>query len=282
MMQFMAAAGPHISVKADEIANIGGVSITNSSLLGLFGLLVLVWLMFSVRAVAVGKKKKHNFATGLIHWAFDGLYNTVRQVIPDEKWAKKVAPLTITIFFFVIAQYWLGLLPVVGPITVGEHHTPLLRGGVADLNVTFGLAIVTIVAAQIYAFKYLGFKGNMGRYFINPLKDPIMAFVGILELVAEFSRLLGLSFRLFGNVLAGEVLLIMIAFLTQFISPAALQPFYLFELFIGGIQAYIFFMLSTVFISLGLVPHGDHAESHDESVHSPVHSPKLAQESDQN
>lgn len=282
MMQFMAAAGPHISVKADEIANIGGVSITNSSLLGLFGLLVLVWLMFSVRAVAVGKKKKHNFATGLIHWAFDGLYNTVRQVIPDEKWAKKVAPLTITIFFFVIAQYWLGLLPVVGPITVGEHHTPLLRGGVADLNMTFGLAIVTMVAAQIYAFKYLGFKGNMGRYFINPLKDPIMAFVGILELVAEFSRLLGLSFRLFGNVLAGEVLLIMIAFLTQFISPAALQPFYLFELFIGGIQAYIFFMLSTVFISLGLVPHGDHAESHDESVHSPVHSPKLAQESDQN
>ena len=91
MMQFMATAGSHISVKADEIANIGGVSITNSSLLGLFGLLVLVWLMFSVRAVAVGKKKKHNLATGLIHWAFDGLYDTVRQVIPDEKWAKKVA-----------------------------------------------------------------------------------------------------------------------------------------------------------------------------------------------
>ena len=144
--------------------------------------------MFSVRAVAVGKKKKHNFATGLIHWAFDGLYNTVRQVIPDEKWAKKVAPLTITIFFFVIAQYWLGLLPVVGPITVGEHHTPLLRGGVADLNMTFGLAIITIIVVQVYAFKYLGFKGNMGRYFVNPLKDPIMAFVGILELVAEFSR----------------------------------------------------------------------------------------------
>ena len=170
MIKYLAVAGPHISVKADEIANIGGVSITNSSLLGLFGLLVLVWLMFSVRAVAVGKKKRHNLATGLIHWAFDGLYDTVRQVIPDEKWAKKVAPLTITIFFFVIAQYWLGLLPVVGPITVGEHHTPLLRGGVADLNMTFGLAIITIIAAQVYAFKYLGFKGNMGRYFVNPLK----------------------------------------------------------------------------------------------------------------
>ena len=183
-----------------------------------------------------------------------------------------MAPLAITIFFFVVAQYWMGILPIVGSITVGEHHTPLFRPLVADLNMTFALAIITIVAAQIYAFKYLGFKGNMGRYFINPLKDPIMAFVGILELVAEFSRLLGLSFRLFGNVLAGEVLLIMIAYLTQFVSPLALQPFYLFELFIGGIQAYIFFMLTVVFISLGLTHHGD--DHH--SDHSPADA-KLAE-----
>ena len=265
MMYFFAAAGPHISIKAEEILNLGGVSITNSHMLGLLGIIILVWLLFDARAVALGKKKP-NFATRLITWTFEGLYGTVRQVIPDEKWAKKVAPVAITIFFFVIAQYWMGILPIVGPITVGEG-TPLFRPFVADLNMTFALAIVTIVAAQIYAFKYMGFKGNMGRYFINPLKDPIMAFVGILELVAEFSRLLGLSFRLFGNVLAGEVLLIMIAYLTQFISPLALQPFYLFELFIGGIQAYIFFMLTVVFISLGLSHHGD--EAHDDD-HSPA------------
>lgn len=257
MITTMAAAGPHISIKADEITQVFGVPVTNSHLLGACGVLVLVWLLFRTRAAVLGKKK-HNFATRLVHWVFDGLYETVRQVIPDETWARRVAPLSITIFFFVIAQYWLGLLPLVGPVTVGDHGTPLLRGGVADLNMTFGLAIVTIIAAQVYAFKYLGFKGNMGRYFINPLKDPIMAFVGILELVAELSRLLGLSFRLFGNVLAGEVLLIMIAFLAQYVSPVALQPFYLFELFIGGIQAYIFFMLTTVFISLGLAHHDTH------------------------
>ena len=265
MMHFFAAAGPHISIKAEEILNLGGVPITNSHMLGLLGIIILVWLLFGARAVALGKKKP-NFATRLITWTFEGLYGTIRQVIPDEKWAKKVAPVAITIFFFVIAQYWMGILPIVGPITVGEG-TPLFRPFVADLNMTFALAIVTIVAAQIYAFKYMGFKGNMGRYFINPLKDPIMAFVGILELVAEFSRLLGLSFRLFGNVLAGEVLLIMIAYLTQFISPLALQPLYLFELFIGGIQAYIFFMLTVVFISLGLSHHGD--EAHDDD-HSPA------------
>ena len=273
MIDYMASAGPHISVKVDEVLNIAGVSITNSHLVGFLGLIALVWAMFRTRAAVLGKKK-HNFITRLIQWTFDGLYNTVCQVIPDQKWAHKVAPLCITLFFFIVAQYWLGLLPIVGPITIGEHHTPLFRGGVADLNMTFGLAIVTIVAAQVYAFKYLGFKGNLGRYFINPLRDPIMSFVGILELVAEFSRMLGLSFRLFGNVLAGEILLAIIAYMTKFLSPVALQPFYFFELFIGGIQAYIFFMLSTVFISLGLAHHDSH-EPIDE-VHSSVETNKLA------
>lgn len=264
MMPVFAAVGPHISVKADEVFSIAGITITNSHLLGMLGLVILLLIMFRVRLVALGRRRA-GFLSRLVIWVFEGLYNTVRQIIPDEKWAKRVAPLTITIFFFVIAQYWLGLLPFVGPITIGEHHIPLFRGGVADLNMTFGLAIVTIVAAQLYAFKYLGFKGNMGRYFVNPLKNPIMTFIGLLELIAEFSRLLGLSFRLFGNVLAGEVLLIMIAYLTQYISPVALQPFYIFELFIGGIQAYIFFMLATVFISLGLAHHDEPTDD----VHSP-------------
>lgn len=273
MIDYMASAGPHISVKVDEVFNVAGVSITNSHLMGFLGLIVLVWAMFRTRAAVLGKKK-HNFITRIIQWTFDGLYNTVCQVIPDQKWARKVAPLCITLFFFIVAQYWLGLLPIVGPITIGEHHAPLFRGGVADLNMTFGLAIVTIVAAQVYAFKYLGLKGNLGRYFVNPLRDPIMSFVGILELVAEFSRMLGLSFRLFGNVLAGEILLAIIAYMTKFLSPVALQPFYFFELFIGGIQAYIFFMLSTVFISLGLAHHDSH-EPIDE-VHSSVETNKLA------
>ncbi|NCU30084.1 F0F1 ATP synthase subunit A, partial [Candidatus Saccharibacteria bacterium] len=210
--------------------------------------------------------------TRLLVWAFEGLYGTVLQVIPDQKWAKRVASLTITIFFFVIAQYYLGLLPFVGPVYMLPERIPLFRGGVADLNMTFSLAIITIVAAQVYAIKYLGLRGNLGRYLYNPLKDPIMTFVGILEMIAEMSRLLGLSFRLFGNVLAGEVLLIMIAYLTQFVSPLALQPFYLFELFIGGIQAYIFFMLSTVFISLGMEHHG----GDDEKTHDDLH-PKPAE-----
>ncbi len=277
MIDIMANASLHVSVKVDEIFTIFGFPVTNSHMLGVVGLVVLMWLMFRTRAAALGKKKP-TFMTRLMNWTFDGLYKTVGQVIPDQKWARRVAPLCITIFFFIVAQYWLGLLPVVGPITIGEHHTPLFRGGVADLNMTFGLAIVTIVAVQVYAFKYLGFKGNMGRYFVNPLKDPIMSFVGILELVAEFSRMLGLSFRLFGNVFAGEILLAVIAYMAKLASPAALQPFYLFELFIGGIQAYIFFMLSTVFISLGLAHHD--ADEPADRAHSSVQAKNIAAEND--
>ena len=240
-MMFFAAV-PHISVKADEVFSIAGWPITNANLVGLLGLIVLAWLMFRTRAAVLGKKKA-NFATRLTIWCFEGLYNTVGQVIPSKKWTRRVAPLVITMFFFIAAQYWLGLLPVVGPVMVG--HTPLFRGQNADLNMTFALAAVTIVMAQVYAARELGFVGNLKRYFVNPLRDPIMSFVGILEIVAEFSRLLSLSFRLFGNVLAGEILIAMIAYLTQAAMPAVLQPFY---------------MLSTVFISLGLAHHGGDEE----------------------
>ena len=148
MIDIMANASLHVSVKADEIFTIFGFPVTNSHMLGVVGLVVLIWLMFRTRAAVLGKKKP-TFMTRLMNWTFDGLYKTVGQVIPDQKWARRVAPLCITIFFFIVAQYWLGLLPVVGPITIGEHHTPLFRGGVADLNMTFGLAIVTIVAVQV-------------------------------------------------------------------------------------------------------------------------------------
>lgn len=259
----MFAALPHISVKADEVFSIAGLPITNANLVGILGLVLLVWLMFRTRAAVLGRKKS-NFATHLTLWCIEGLYKTVGQVIPNQKWARRVAPLVMTMFFFIAGQYWLGLLPIVGPITVG--HTPLFRGQDADLNMTFALATVTIVMAQVYAARELGFVGNLKRYFVNPLRDPIMSFVGILELVAEFSRLLSLSFRLFGNVLAGEILIAMIAYLAQVAMPAVLQPFYIFELFIGGIQAYIFFMLSTVFISLGLAHHGgdEEKQTHDD------------------
>lgn len=267
-----AAESPHVSLAAETIFTVGSVRITNAIILGVFGYVLLLWV-FLYTVNVVKKNKKRNMLVKLITWGYEALYATVEQVIGDKKIARTLAPLPITLFFFIITQYYLGILPFVGPITVGD--TPLFRGFAADLNTTLGLAVISLVAGQLYAIKVHGFFGNAGRYLKNPFKDPSGAFEGILEIIAEFSRTVALCLRLFGNVFAGEVLLVMVAFLTQYVAVAALPPFYIFELFIGGIQAYIFFMLTTVFISLGLVSHDSH-ESTDDAHSSADMSPTAA------
>lgn len=255
----LAAAGPHIDIRPSPIFELWSIPITNSMLLGLLGYAIVIAVFFYT-AWAVKNEKKNKFVS-LVMWGYESLYRSVEQIVGDKSVAKRVAPLPITLFFFIIVNYYLGILPFVGPVFVGED-IPVFRGLLADMNVTFALAIVSMVAVQIYAAQTHGFFGNLGRYFINPLKNPVMTFVGVLEIIAEFSRLIALSLRLFGNVFAGEVLLIMMGYLTQYAASVSLLPFMIFELFIGAIQAYVFFMLTTVFIALGMQSHGDHDDAH--------------------
>lgn len=241
----------------------------NSHTLWLLGVLVVLAIMF----YSAGKLKqgKTNRFVGLVQWAYEGLYKTAHEVIGDKEATRKIYPLAFTIFITVLVGYWLSILPGIGPITIGE--TPIFRAVVADLNFTFALAIITIVTTQIYAARHHGFFGNIGRYIKNPFRDPIGAFEGILEIVGEFSRMLTLSFRLFGNAFAGEVLLIVAVALTSYGAVATLPIVMVFELFIGFIQAYVFFMLTLIFTSLGRVSH-DHDSSSDHSSAQP--SPKVA------
>ncbi len=275
-MMYVAEAAPHISIAAEPLFHIGPFALSNSGLLGILGYIVLIGLLiYAARWAQAPSGSRRPLLAALIAWGYETLYATVQQIIPDRRLARQLAPLPITIFLFIIVQYWMGILPFVGPITWGG--VPLFRGLAADLNTTFALAIVTMVAVQIYAIKIHGFFGNIGRYLRNPFTDPAGAFEGILELIAEFSRLVGLSFRLFGNVFAGEVLLVIIAFLTKYAATVALVPFYIFELFIGSIQAYIFFMLTTVFISLGFASHGDGHAAPD-PAHLPTDTSAAANE----
>ncbi len=253
------AQGLHVNIAAEHMLQIGPFSVSNSMLMGVAGYIFTLVVLLGV-AWRVRKNKKRGFFTRLILWCFEGLRNTVYEVIDDKRIAKMILPFAITIFFFVAFQYYFGILPFVGPIT--WDGAPLLRGQAADLNMTFALAIMTIVMVQFYAVKKFGFFGNIKRYIRNPFRDPIGAFEGLLEIIAEFSRLVALSMRLFGNVFAGEVLLLVIGWMTKYVSPLALPPFYIFELFIGGIQAYIFFMLTVVFTGLAVAGHGDTSSDH--------------------
>ena len=264
MIYQFASSGPHIELKAEKIFSIGSVPITNAVILGVIGFaLTLALLLYVAGQLQRGGKK--SFVTKLVQWAFEGFYGQAQEIIGDKVLARKIFPLAITMFFTVLVCYWLSVLPGVGTITY--NGIPLFRALPADLNFTFALAIITLVTTQIYAIKQHGAYGNVGRYFKNPFKDPVSAFEGVLEFIGEFSRTIALSFRLFGNAFAGEVLLILIGFLTSYAASVILPFFMLFELFIGFIQAYVFFVLTLIFTSLAIASHGDHSSDHSSAVH---------------
>lgn len=251
-----------IALPAAKLFDIGPLPVTNTMLMGALGVIVMFAVLIYARNNVI--KGKHNVLTGLVQWSVEGMYSQVLSIIPNKKVAKSIAPLALSIFFTVLFTYWISIIPGVGEsIFVKATGAPLLRGLPTDLNFTFALAIITIVAVQFYAIKSHGFFGNAGRYFINPLKNPIGAFEGLLELVGEFSRLIALSLRLFGNAFAGEVLLAIIAMLSGWFAGLSLPFFMAFELFIGFIQAYVFFVLTCIFAALGTASHG-----HSDSAHS--------------
>ncbi len=129
---------------------------------------------------------------------------------------------------------------------------PVFRPGTADLNTTLALALLTVFLIQFYGVKHLGL--SYFKKYIN-FSSPIMFFVGILEFVSEISKIISFAFRLFGNVFAGEVLLVIISFLVPLIAPL---PFYGLEVFVGFIQALVFAMLSLVLYNLATHGHDEH------------------------
>lgn len=265
-----ASTSPEISIAPESLFHVGPFVITNSQVLGAIGTLVLLAILF--RVVAGVRSGSRSRLVHAVVWLFENLYDTAVEVIGDKQTARKILPLAVTLMLFFMINNWLGILPVVG--SVSWHGHELFRGVAADLNTTLALAIISMTTVQIWAIKRRGFMGNLGRYIHNPIKDPMHAFEGFLELIAEFSRTAALAFRIFGNVFGGEVLLSVIAFLTSFAAPIALPAFYCLELFVGAVQAYVFFMLTIAFISLGLPSsddaHGNGTESESQAMESPA------------
>ncbi|MFZ1249691.1 MAG: F0F1 ATP synthase subunit A [Candidatus Saccharimonadales bacterium] len=263
---FFAMEKLNIVLPTESIFHIGPLPVTNAMLLG--GLSVLIMLGIFFYTTSMLKRGRTNRLVGLVQWAFEGMYKAVYDIVPDRKMARSIAPLALTIFFTVLISYWADILPGVGH-SVSWHGGELLRSLPTDLNFTLALAIISMVSVQYYAIKTHGFFGNAGRYFINPLKNPIATFEGFLEFVGEFSRLIALSLRLFGNAFAGAALLAIVSALASYAAAAILPAFMAFELFIGFIQAYVFYMLTLIFAALATAGHGDsHASAHSESVTS--------------
>ncbi len=264
----------HISLAAETIFNLFGFPITNSMIMTWVTMVVLTVLgFFAGRNPKAVPGMLQNALEAVMEYAM-GLTDSILQ---DKALTKRVFPLAATFFLLIVLSNWLGLLPGVG--TIGfeqvEHGktvlTPLLRATNADINSTLSWAIISIVMVQVLGVMSLGAVSYFSKFlnfkalFSGTTEGPINFGVGLLEIFGEISKIVSFSFRLFGNVFAGEVLLTVIAFLVPYVAPL---PFYMLELFVGLIQGVVFTTLTLVFIKIATISHG---HEHDDVSSSKYH-----------
>lgn len=230
----------HISLTAEKISSIFNIPITNSILTTW----ILIGLLFVFSVIVKYSLKNTPGKTQL-------LLETAIQSLRNLFKSAPYFPLLASLFIFILISNWSGLIPGISAIELNrdEHSVHLFRAPTADINTTLALALISMVVIQYHGFKSVGL-GYLKKFF--DFSSPIAFFVGILELISEFSRLISFTFRLFGNIFAGEVLLLVVAFLVPLALPI---PFLGMEIFVGFIQALVFSLLVSVFLNLAASHH---------------------------
>jgi len=238
----------HVALSAEKLFSIGPFPVTNSILTTwIVTLLLIAFTFFATKKIQAVPGFLQNIAESMVE-AFQDLVSSVA----GEK-TKVFLPIVTTFFFFIIVGNYFGLLPGVGSVGFFETppaggdgqkvFVPFFRSINSDLNTTLALALVSVFATHYLSIKYLGLGGYLGKFFSL---NPIFLFVGLLEIISEITKLFSLSFRLFGNVFAGEVLLTTAS--TKLFAYIVPIPFYFLELLVGFVQALIFAMLTLVFM----------------------------------
>lgn len=236
-----------LSFAPETIFQIGSFPVTNT-LLQTF----LVDGILIGGSVYIGKRITpipNNMLQNLAEWMIETFYSLTESV--SQHAAAKIFPYFTTFFLFILFINWGALIPGVGSIGFFHEHelVPLFRGATSDLNTTLGLALVSVVSTHVMSIRTLGIKEYIGRYLSF---NPINLFIGILELVSEITKVVSLSFRLFGNIYAGEVVLTTVTSMFAFVFPL---PFLLLEVIVGIVQALVFSMLTMAFMAILTTSH---------------------------
>lgn len=232
-----------IGLHPEYILSVFGLPITNTFLTSL-----LVMIILGILGVVFYLKRnnhKNIIIDGMRILIFE-LLELTDTVTQDRRLSKKILPLIATFFLFIVSANLLALIPgFLGSffINTPAGHFSILRSPNSDLTTTVALALFSVLSIQFFSMQTLGLKRYIGR-FLN-FKNPINFILGFFEIISESVKILSFSFRLFGNVFAGEVLLLVIAFLIPYIIPL---PFMILEVFVGIIQAFIFAILTLSFI----------------------------------
>ena len=251
---------------AEPIANIAGFPITNSLVNSWIALFIIVIFSLAIRRrVNLVPKGLQNMFEMIVE-GFLGIFDSVTG---DRKVSLKFFPLVFSFFVLILVSNWLGLLPgfgSIGQVQMHEGHNifiPYLRGATADINTTLALALIGVVASHIFGVmalgmwnhlnKFLNFKafmeipGKVKEDWTVLIVNPIKAFVGLIEIIGELAKVASLTFRLFGNIFAGEVLLASMSAILAFGLPI---PFMFMEVLVGLIQALIFSILILSYLSM--------------------------------
>ena len=252
----MAMEGLHVSLSAYHIGTLWGLPIT-STLLTSWTVVALLL----ISAVLIGRSLKLVPGKGqvAVEMVLTGAFDYVAETLENKELAKKYFPLIMTMFLFIVAGNLIGLLPFVGPVGIhnatGEHGglTPLLYPMNTDLNIPLALAIVAFIAIEFAGITALGVFKYAGK-FLN-FHSFVGFWVGLIELISELARLITFSFRLFGNIFAGKVLLLLALSFIPYLLPV---PLLVYEVFVGVIQAIIFALLTLFFIKIAVTPVGEH------------------------
>lgn len=254
------------TIFAEPIFHIGGFTVTNALLNSWLAVIILV-LFFIAASRKI--KKIPSGMQNLFEAILEGALNFADSITGDRKKTVKILPISLTLFLFILVNNYLGLMPFVGSIGfIEEAHgeklfIPLFRGATADLNTTLALALFSVVAIHILgafsvgAWNYINRFINIKAFLEIPKKfkkdknvvlvNPIKAFVSAIEIVSEASKVASLSLRLFGNIFAGEVLIVSITTIFAYAAPI---PFMFLELIVGLVQALVFSILVLVFMSM--------------------------------
>lgn len=246
------------TLASESILHIGVLDVRNTLTMAWLAMIVLIGCALVIRLK--GLRMIPGKLQTVAEIVTEGFFDFFDSILQDRSLTRKIFPLAITFFLFILVANWMGIFPGVGSITVEGLHNghaarvPMFRSMNADVNMTLAFSLISVVITQILGIALVGILPHLGKYFVAPWKNPIGTFVGILELIGEFARLISFTFRLFGNIFAGEVLLVVVSFLVPYAIPI---PFMGMELFVGLIQALVFTLLTLAFIKMSVATHSE-------------------------
>ncbi len=240
----------NVGLKSEYILSVFGVMVTNTFLTSIF-----VTIILGIFAIVfyIHRDKSNNIVINALRILIFELLRLTDGVTGDRELSKKILPIMATFFLFIVTANLLALLPgFLGSFFVSTPggNIALLRSPNSDLTTTLALTVVSVLSIQFFSLKILGIRGYIKRFL--DFSGPVKFILGFFDMISEAVKVLSFSFRLFGNMFAGEVLLLVVAFLVPYIIPV---PFMILEIFVGVIQAFIFAVLTLTFIKTGTMRH---------------------------